>query len=257
MSFNTPAIHGSKREAKEAVASVAMAQNVVNSIKDTVARDWSKDRPAVAAPVAVPADASSSAGPSTSAPAQALPSTSSTANGALAASATPARVDDAATTLAPPPVVVASSASAPTSTPALETDASAPAPHARASNAAAGGPSRQTSAKPAGHEHGAKSRRSAILQLEGSLDLSSLVVVVPANVALCAEYCQANDLKRPEFSQETGTGADGQAEEQVLRVWVVLGDLKFELPNPKEKDGKERLAGRVLKHLLKEKAAKA
>jgi hypothetical protein len=38
-----------------------------------------------------------------------------------------------------------------------------------------------------------------------------------------------------------------------MRVWCIVGELKFELPNPKEeKDGKERLAGRVLKHLTGE-----
>ncbi|KAH8924216.1 hypothetical protein BT69DRAFT_98272 [Atractiella rhizophila] len=70
------------------------------------------------------------------------------------------------------------------------------------------------------------------------------------------EFTRSHNLPKPVFTSETGPAQEGgDGKEQVLRVWVVIGDLKFELDKErfgKEHDGKERLAARVLKHLQKE-----
>ena len=50
----------------------------------------------------------------------------------------------------------------------------------------------------------------------------------------------------------TAPGPNGEPIESISRLWVIVDDLKFELPHPKEKDGRERLAARVLKHCQRE-----
>lgn len=63
----------------------------------------------------------------------------------------------------------------------------------------------------------------------------------------------------PMFKEEMGQseGPNGESVESIARLWIVVGELKFELPHPSAKDGREKLAGRVLKHLVKEKEKKA
>ncbi|KAK4697505.1 hypothetical protein P7C70_g8201, partial [Phenoliferia sp. Uapishka_3] len=59
------------------------------------------------------------------------------------------------------------------------------------------------------------------------------------------EFCRANGKNPPQFFEEKST--DG-----AVRIWVIVDNLKYELPHPKEGDGHERLALRVLKHVQRE-----
>jgi len=73
---------------------------------------------------------------------------------------------------------------------------------------------------------------------------------------LSIDYCTANGYPPPEFDSEAGlttTSPDGSTSTTGIRVWCIVGELKFELPRPKSvEDGTEKLAGRVLKHLTAE-----
>ncbi|GAA5911338.1 hypothetical protein JCM5296_007330 [Sporobolomyces johnsonii] len=59
------------------------------------------------------------------------------------------------------------------------------------------------------------------------------------------EYCAASSRPAPVFTRESSSSGGA-------RVWVVIADLKFELPNPPATpgEGEEKLAGRVLRHLM-------
>ncbi|GAA5920385.1 hypothetical protein JCM1841_003366, partial [Sporobolomyces salmonicolor] len=61
------------------------------------------------------------------------------------------------------------------------------------------------------------------------------------------EYCAVSSRPAPVFTRESSSSGAAAG-----RVWVVIADLKFELPNPPATpgEGEEKLAGRVLRHLM-------
>ena len=73
-----------------------------------------------------------------------------------------------------------------------------------------------------------------------------------------AEYCEAMELGEPKFHSEKTFKIEKQYQEdhgRQLRIWITVGELRLELNNEKyeeEESGTEKLAGRVLKHLLKQ-----
>ncbi|KAI5476776.1 hypothetical protein MNV49_007291 [Pseudohyphozyma bogoriensis] len=237
--FTTPPIYATKRDAKEAAAAEAMSKNIVAEIKASHVKEWgarvyaaatSPESESSSRDTVVPSHAKSphhqpQSKPQDSKAAQHLKSTAS-----------------------PPP-------SPPLADPALP-KTTAPGPLHTDSSRVAKAPIHAEHKTPSVSSlvsptvSGAMSHVSPALTVE-KVSMGSVATPqqTPQQDALEA-YCRQSGRPRPEFTSTElpSAGPEGAS----LRIHVVVGELKFELPKPKGKDGKEKLAGRVLAHLVKE-----
>jgi hypothetical protein len=93
--------------------------------------------------------------------------------------------------------------------------------------------------------------RSSVLQLEGGYLVRKSLAFGSQDEPLL-DFCRTNSMPLPAY-QSQAMVKDGKPAQ---RIWIIIGDLKFELDKEafaNDREGRERLAGRVLKHLVKEK----
>ncbi|ORY44281.1 hypothetical protein BCR35DRAFT_36234 [Leucosporidium creatinivorum] len=227
ISYTTPSIYTNKRDAKEAAAALAINEGkAVEQMKAVAAGEWAGAGTKASESTSTAEKASASSSSGRAGPAQVGQQGGGGANLASAQS-----------------FGLAGAGVAPSHQSAASSVGGAALPSGQGSSALVGVASTASSQPPRASSFG--SAQQAQKKEGDSKAMSTL-----------KDFCTSNSYPPPEFSSEAGlttTSPDGSTSTTGVRVWCIVGELKFELPRPKSvEEGTEKLAGRVLKHLTAE-----